>query len=54
MSERPDRTDEDSRFDLQQMLKELEAEITRQAKGPVEQSDILKMFRKKKPRDQDG
>jgi hypothetical protein len=54
MSEGPEKTDEESRFDLQQMLKELEAETTQQTQGPVNQADILKMFQNRKPRDGDG
>jgi len=53
MAERPD-TDPETRFDLQQMLKEIEAEAAQQAQGPVDQSDIGKMFRNRKPRDNAG
>ncbi|HTY49801.1 MAG TPA: hypothetical protein VMB48_08925 [Steroidobacteraceae bacterium] len=47
---------EESRFDLQQMLKELQAESTRQVKGPVKQADIMKMFQNRRQREdkQDG
>lgn len=54
--ERPDKTDDDPRFDLQQMLQDVQAESARNAQGPVKQSDILKMFQNRKPptRDSDG
>lgn len=45
---------EESRFDLQLMLKELEAESVRQTQGTVKQSDIQKMFQNRKQRDGDG
>lgn len=49
-------TPQESRFDLQQMLKELEDESSRQVKGLVQQTDIRKMFQARRQRDvkQDG
>jgi len=44
-------TREETRFDLQQMLQELEAENARQVKGPVKQADIQKMFQNRRQRD---
>jgi hypothetical protein len=54
MAEAAEGKPDESRFDLQLMLKELEAENARQVQGPVKQSDILKMFQNRKQRDGDG
>ena len=44
-------TREETRFDLEQMLRELEAESARQVKGPVKQTDIEKMFQNRRQRE---
>ena len=53
MSEGSGRTQEDSRFDLLEMLRELEAEAANQIQGPIKQDDIQKLFESRKRRESD-
>ncbi len=53
MTETTDESAEE-RFDLQQMLQEVQEEASQDAQGPLGQADILKMFRDRKPRQRDA
>lgn len=53
MNENPGNPMEETRFDLQVMLKELEVENAQHAPELVTQSEILHLFKNQKKRDRD-
>ncbi|MEW9572246.1 hypothetical protein ABQJ54_10815 [Rhodanobacter sp. Si-c] len=54
MSDKPVQDELDDRFELQRMLREIEAEAREKPQAPVKQSEIQDLIKNRKKRDPHG